>query len=121
MSHDLSTEVKNHMLIFISSEKRQPIYITESKASTIRAFLSDRGANFMDITDDDGSYSETVQKRLIKGVQRIRIVPSEERRWVCDCGRKNPMTVWPSDKCECKKQLNEPIPKEVPESSSQMQ
>lgn len=98
----LSTEVKNHRLIFADSENRQPIFITESKAGVIRRFLKDRSATYIDLTDDQGNYSETVQKRAIKGVQFItQDEGNKNLRYICDYGTRHAM----AQQCECREKF----------------
>lgn len=98
----LNTEVKNHRLIFSDSEKRQAIYITESKARTIRAFLMDRSASYIDLSDDDGNYSETIKKTSIKGVECVAEARQDkDSRWTCDYGVRHPLSVWPPSNCGC--------------------
>jgi len=95
----LSLEVKNHRLIFADSEQRQALFITEQKANTIRHFLKDRSSTYIDLTDDRGNYSETLQKRLIKRIELIKDNPDDKnRRWICGFGTRHAL----GTPCECK-------------------
>jgi len=93
MSHNHpSTFIKNYKLIFVDSENREPIYITERKAEIIRKFLSDRSSSYIDLTDDDGNYCETIQKRAIKSIVKIEPTKPSNRAWICRHGNRQPMS-----------------------------
>ena len=99
-----STNIKNHRITFVNSEYRDPLPITELKAEAIKRFLRDKGAQFIDITDDNGNYSETIKKSSIKGVEKIIQANSAgDRRWICDYGTRHRMT---DSSCDCIQKFN---------------
>lgn len=87
MNTSLSTEPKDHLIIFANSEERLPMRVTQRKADVILKFLKDKGASYLDLTNDEGRYSETIQKRSIKGVKKIATDLSNQGAvWICQHG-----------------------------------
>ncbi len=102
MSLDL--KIKKFKIVFSEKEGRESLPLTELKAEAVIRFLKDRSARYIDLTDDDGNYSETIAKVMIKGVTKIDDNGSKYKNhvWICSCGRRNPMHIWPASKCECR-------------------
>lgn len=99
-----STMLKTHKIVFSDRDGRNDLPISTRKADTLKTFLHDRNTRYIDLTDDDGNYVETLQKSSIKSIQKYEQDNSiGQMRWVCNCGRKNQMHIWPADKCECRK------------------
>lgn len=99
-----STTLNTHILSFADSEGRKDIPITTNKAQIILKFLSDPSKpSHYHLLDENGNFKEAIPRRIIKGVKEIeRNQESKAMRWICDCGRKNFMHIWPPEKCECK-------------------
>ena len=93
MLHD-----KNWVIVFRPlkgyGEPRKPEPITREKADTIRRFLMDKGARYVDLTDDNGNLKETIEKKEIVGVKRSDEQFDDgrgERMWICEHGKPQPM------------------------------
>jgi len=87
MNTSLSTEPKDHLIIFSASEERAPMRVTQRKADVILKFLKDKGASYLDLTNDEGRYSETIQKRTIRGMKKIATDDSHQGSvWICQFG-----------------------------------
>lgn len=101
MSHDfrdIDTGVKKWILTFKANgpDVRNPEYLTDIKAETVRRFLHDQKSKYLDLTDDNGNLKETIQKREIESLKLIAESEREsnkgEKRWVCSYGTRHKMT-----------------------------
>lgn len=97
----LGTETKNWIIEFKNFE-RPAEFVSQAKAEATMYALKDKGSQYIERTDDSGSLLELIEKKEIKRVYRPeKDEVTKKMRWVCDCGRKNLMNVWPPDKCKC--------------------
>jgi len=98
---NLQTEIKEWVLK-PRKDDWQRIFVTEDQAKYI--------LNAWKRTPNAELYDK-LTGRLVEVVSRtdyrLRRIDVEQRDstgdvWICDCGRRNPLNVWPPEKCECK-------------------
>ena len=99
----LNTQIKDHYLVFLKSEDRKSIPITEAKAKVIRAFLADRTASHFEFTDDEGRFLESIPRKIIQGVTKIPENKEDMSNWrkICYYGGRHFMHEDVSS-CSCK-------------------
>jgi hypothetical protein len=96
----LSREVKNWVLD-PKNESWQKIFLTEDQANYIlKVWKSTPNAEMR--SSSDGRLIEVVNRNDY----RLRRIDVEQKDtsgdvWICDCGRRNAMHVWPPSKCAC--------------------
>jgi len=93
----LSVNLKTHKIIFKAETRgeapRSPILITSKKADHLRVLLQKQGVKFIDLTDDDGQYLETLPVRIIDGIQPIGEASQSTSgyNFICDYGSRHPL------------------------------
>ena len=80
--------------LYFKREKFKPVSLSDHQVIKVREFLKDDKAKFIDIGERtiskyDIDYIDTDKKK------------KEEKVWICDCGKRNPMSVWPASECGC--------------------
>lgn len=96
-----STTLNTHLLTFRDSLGRDPLPITSKRAQAILAFLADPSKqSHFHVLDDNGKFKEAIPRSDIRFVKEIEKMPgTKSMKWICDCGQKNFMHVWPPENC----------------------
>jgi len=99
MKH-IGSEPKDWLIEFRNRE-RPAEFLSQTKAQSIMIALKDKSTQYIERTYDDGGLLELIEKREIKRVYKPKRGDDGGKVWICDCGKRNPMSVWPASECGC--------------------
>jgi hypothetical protein len=95
--------------IIFAKQKFPDLPLTDAQHKIVKEFLLDSRSDRMEI---DGRIIRRADIDYVDEYTGIK----EKMVWICDCGRRNPMHLWPPENCQCKGNRTEYLKKLLTQS-----